>query len=364
MLAVLYPLLLGALAVRYRRDPAVRERSAGFRTLAPVERRLRKLDRRNRANLDRMLKLRHREKEISTERQSLAAAIDARESRGLAAVKSEFQRRLVESADARRRLQIDEAAVTQRLDTEFTRKIADLTTEINRLPQDEEARKEEALRILRMNALAAHLRKIRVSAANIPGVGPSTIGLLINAGILTAADVFYWQVNSIRGISAQKVSAVLQWRHGLESSAVLPANLPPGALQAIHAETEAKRIALIEERQKKQNQLTNERAIVRNSYAKSREDLDRADRAAQGQSQASSAMVSTAERRQRQRLQGRFEPQFRKIAAALAQIQSEAADFRRQSCELAWKRSQLLHRIGATHNLTFRAYLRRVLAGD
>ncbi len=364
ILAALYPFLMIFLAVRYRSDPAVRERIETLRTLRPVQRRLRKIEKRSRSQLKVTRRLKTREDGLLATQRNRGQAIDRRERLDLDAVQAEFRRQLSAAAIGRQRLLADEAAVHRRLEAEFTRKIGEITAQINDLAQDEDRRRDAALRDFRSVAMMAHLQRYRISSAAIPGVGEGLVRDLTEAGIITAAHVVFSQVQRVRGIGSSELNAILQWRRHLETVAVLPSALPGPILQELRAETEAKREKLEEERLRKQRQLANERAIVRNSYAKSRDDLDRADGIAQAKSQNETLRIAHTSQWQRERLRQRIEPQSRKIAMQLNQIQVQASLSRQQECELAWKRSQLQHRLDAVRRLTFAAYLRRVLVGN
>ncbi len=362
--AVIYPVLFTFLGVRYRSIPAVRERLEALHMLRPVERTLGSLSRWSRWQFAKNRRLRNRQARFAAKELAQRKVIETKERNRLAELQSEFRRHLAETASARLRLQGDEHSVYRRLDAEFARKIADLSARIDAVAHEEHRRRETALRDLRTHELGIFLRRHRVGETFLPGVNTQVIAALAIAGLVTAADLVPWRLQGIPGLNPFCAETLLRWRRDLEASAVLPQTLPPAALQKVRMEMDTVRHALEEERMRKQQQLINERAIVRNSYARGREDLDRADAAANAKTRAESDRVSARSRRQIEQLRHLIEPKLRKLAEKLDQIQANVALTRQQTCELAWKQSQILHRLGATRELTFAAYLRRVIVGN
>lgn len=322
---VLLPVLL-VMIFRFRSFHEVSERGALFTRISSLRRLLQSAE-------ETLARCRAERERISRE--------DRRETDAINAKRTELA--------ARERDEID------RIDQEMNARLAAVTPQLQRLVQAQQAELAKALRDLQSQHVKNQLARFDISGADIPGVSPAVKRQLAAAGAKTAADILdvkvvqfgagkksddvaYVDITGkgsvpVEGLDSAKGKAVLNWRRGLESkfTSQIPRTLPP-----------------------------QDDARIRRKY-QARQTLEAQEKAARQDAQVKKDRVRTRYRHLTDALSRNVADLRDGLAKAYANLDKTETEARERISRITKDLTDVERQFEAYRNVTFTAYLKRIL---
>lgn len=309
--------------------------------------------------LDLQRKLGKKERELEARLNHLSAKVGAQ----LAKLQAGFQARLLSVQRRRQRTIVEEAAKLQSLQATLQRQTFTLNQKIAELTQAEADEKDRLLSALQENYILNRLQGQFIASSSIFGIGPAYKGRLLEAGIVTAADIDA-RINRIHGIGPTRQAALFRWRKILEQEArrTAPVLSYSDAL-AIEAKYRPERQAYQAGKQQLQSAMEDQAESARQYFAAVRQSLDEEEQ----------QIRFAAEQEENQRQQeyssraGELEAEGQKVkeevTPALDELSKKLRDAQAQVFSLRWK-SEKHHQEGRRYaSLSFRNYLREIVSG-
>ncbi len=241
-------------------------------------------------------------------------------------------------------------------------KVFSLDRQLLELTHKESRSKAAALKALQDTHIQAYLRRFPLTAARLPGVGPTFKSRLTYAGILTAADVDY-RVGQVAGIGYTRQMTLRAWRQRLEAEAqaTAPAQLSSHEVWNIESRTRAQKRSVDSEKQRLQALLSGQVASIRQKFAADRQLIFRDE---QNLRNAEALEISAIQQRysaELAALDARANAQRKEIAPALDGISAKLRETQKKLLELNWRSAQSEHERLRFRAVRFRHYLKAVM---
>jgi hypothetical protein len=260
---------------------------------------------------------------------------------------------------------LEEADALNGLTTSIGSKVVALDRQISDINRQEAENLSAALKLMQDLFIERELKRERITAGTIPGIGPKFAARLHAAGIYSAAEADMRRVYQVEGFGRSKTHTLDRWRNGILSKAKskMPASLNLTDDSTIRAKFSSKRVVLEQQRDAAQRLFLQGEKRIRDQYARERLPLESE---MLGVIQvADKALGEVAQQYRRQyaeladittRLVGKYGEQYGKRDMQ----KSQAA---KRLLEEKWDYSKSLRMMDAYRGLSFGNYVRLVLLG-
>ncbi len=279
-----------------------------------------------------------------------------------------------------------------RIDSDIGAKVNSLASQLQQISARRDGELRIALKEYQDQIVNGHLQRIRLSGANVPGIGPQLTQRLAAAGFVSAGDIGTRSSN-VPGIGQKKWAALYAWRQQLEGpirAREAPKSLPPHKSAGIEQRYEAQIRQLQQNLNQEQTRLASAQQNVRTRIVDQKRALEQQKANAESSLRQQTVAIEKRFSEQRKqivadegsaRLQHRqaseeCRSRFRATAAQLVQESDQIKkDYRlsldqfnkeiesaaRSVREISWRRNQTQRRCLAYASRGFRQYSLRVL---
>jgi DNA-binding helix-hairpin-helix protein with protein kinase domain len=268
------------------------------------------------------------------------------------------------SASLRSKQQLDskENSDLNALQNSLGRTVAGLNQSIIALAQAETNELTNALNSIQRAFMQNSLQNARIRSASIPGIGAAYKTRLEAARIVTAADIDY-RINSVKGIGAQRGSALLDWRRSIEADAKsrMPRTVSWQDQNNIKLKYAGQKGTLESQLNRNQEDLTNQEAAIRAKYAGLRMPLDAVVASERQKHQAEMARITAEFAQKRAGLGAKIREAEQDAIREVTKRDGRQNEVRKETFSLQWRMGKVEREIGRFSDVSFGSYVRHVV---
>jgi serine/threonine protein kinase len=347
---------------RYRREPAVSQLSSVALQRNELRERIRVMDSQvseielekeklNRDVSERKANIAKEGKQLETTEQKTVKENDAT-----------LQASISASLRSKQQLDSKENSDLNALQNSLGRTVAGLNQSIIALAQAETNELTNALNSIQRAFMQNSLQNARIRSASIPGIGAAYKTRLEAARIVTAADIDY-RINSVKGIGAQRGSALLDWRRSIEADAKsrMPRTVSWQDQNNIKLKYAGQKGTLESQLNRNQEDLTNQEAAIRAKYAGLRMPLDAVVASERQKHQAEMARITAEFAQKRAGLGAKIREAEQDAIREVTKRDGRQNEVRKETFSLQWRMGKVEREIGRFSDVSFGSYVRHVV---
>lgn len=331
----------------------LKQRRAAFREILNLERQIAQLQKQKHLQL-RKIQRKHDKAQQQLHRQ---------EQRERVQIEQQLQHKLSALNHELNKLIVEENAALRQLTQQFNEQILNVNQQLHELTQQEQQAVNTLLPSLQQRFIQNFLSAHYLNEAEIDGIGEKLKRRLAQVGVHSAADVEYYRLRRIDGISEHRAQALQAWHDELlqQAKKAMPIFPNQQEINGVHANFERQRQQLTERREDLQAELNAQSAECKNLYSYKRRTLEQESQHLHGETQRKLATIM----QHSVQVQLKSAQDFQKLSEDYHQLstQQEVQVYQLQQQLLApqARLQQLKQQLQAFQQITFVKYLRWVL---